>query len=474
MDIKNICCIGAGYVGGPTMAVIAKHCSEIQVNVVDINQERISQWNETNLSNLPIYEPRLKEIVEKCRGRNLHFSTDMKQNIGKADLIFISVNTPTKTQGIGSGQAIDLKYVEASSREISKYAKGHTVVVEKSTLPVKTAQTIKSILDEAVRDKNNLGSKKTFSVLSNPEFLAEGTAINDLENPDRVLIGGDDKEAIENLVNIYSKWIDKQKVLTTDLWSSELSKLISNAFLAQRISSINTISALCEATGARIKDVSLAVGMDRRIGKYFLNSGPGFGGSCFKKDISNLVYISNHYGLFEVADYWQKVLDINSWQQSRFVELIVKTLFGTISSKTIAILGFSFKANTNDTRESPAIYICKKLIEEGAYLKIYDPKVKQKQISKDLSSHDKEMGKKNWIHCNSIYNTFENADAAVVLTEWEQFQSLNWQEISKKMRRPSWVFDTRSIVNINQVKESGINIWQVGYGNQEDYLPIKI
>ena len=465
MDIKNICCIGAGYVGGPTMAIIAKYCSNIQVNVVDINQERISQWNEANLSNLPIYEPGLKEIVEKCRGKNLHFSTDMKKNIEEADLIFISVNTPTKTQGIGSGQAIDLKYVEASSREISKFAKGHTIVVEKSTLPVKTAQTIKAILDETIRDKNNFENEKTFSVLSNPEFLAEGTAINDLENPDRVLIGGNDKEAIKDLVNIYSKWIEKEKVLTTDLWSSELSKLISNAFLAQRISSINTISALCEATGARIKDVSLAVGMDRRIGKYFLNSGPGFGGSCFKKDISNLVYISNHYGLFEVAEYWQKVLDINSWQQSRFVELIVKTLFGTISSKTIAILGFSFKANTNDTRESPAIYICKKLIEEGAFLKIYDPKVKLNQINKDLSSHDYKNGKKSWIYSTSIYKTFENADAVLFLTEWEEFQFLNWKEISKKMRRPSWVFDTRSIVNINQVKESGINIWQVGYGN---------
>ena len=465
MNIKNICCIGAGYVGGPTIAIIAKYCPEIQVNVVDINPERVSEWNEKDLSNLPIYEPGLKEIVEKCRGRNLNFSTNMKKHITEADLIFISVNTPTKTKGIGSGQAIDLKYVEASSREISKYAKGHTIVVEKSTLPVKTAQTIKAILDAAVKEKNNLKGIKTFSVLSNPEFLAEGTAINDLENPDRVLIGGDDKEAINDLANIYSRWIEKEKVLTTDLWSSELSKLISNAFLAQRISSINTISALCEATGAKIKDVSLAVGMDRRVGKYFLNSGPGFGGSCFKKDISNLVYISNHYGLFEVAEYWQKVLDINAWQQSRFVELIVKTMFGTISSKTIAILGFSFKANTNDTRESPAIYICKKLIEEGAFLKIYDPKVKYSQIKKDLLFDDKMISEDKWIYLDSIYETFVNADAAVFLTEWGEFESLNWHEISTKMRQPSWIFDTRSIVNMEEVKKSGLKIWQVGYGN---------
>ncbi len=465
MNIKSVCCIGAGYVGGPTMAIIAKYCPDIQVNVIDINPERISQWNERDLSNLPIYEPGLKEIVEKCRGKNLNFSTNMKKYIAEADLIFISVNTPTKTRGIGSGQAIDLKYVEASSREISNYARGHTIVVEKSTLPVKTAQTIKAILDAAVKGEKNLEKKKTFSVLSNPEFLAEGTAINDLENPDRVLIGGDDKEAINDLVNIYSRWIEKSKVLTTDLWSSELSKLISNAFLAQRISSINTISALCEATGAKIKDVSLAVGMDRRIGKYFLNSGPGFGGSCFKKDISNLVYISNHYGLFEVAEYWQKVLDINYWQQRRFVELIVKTMFGTISSKTIAILGFSFKANTNDTRESPAIYICRKLIEEGAFLKIYDPKVKYSQMQKDLLFNDQRIGEEKWIYSNSIYETFDNVDSAVFLTEWEEFESLNWQEISIKMRQPSWVFDTRSIVNMEEVKKSGINIWQVGYGN---------
>jgi len=465
MNIKNICCIGAGYVGGPTMSVIAKFCPDIQVNVVDINQKRISQWNEKNLSDLPIYEPGLKEIVEKCRGKNLHFSTDLKKNIEKADMIFISVNTPTKIRGIGSGQAIDLKYVEASSREISKYARGHTIVVEKSTLPVKTAQTIKAILDAATEDINKSKITKTFSVLSNPEFLAEGTAISDLENPDRVLIGGEDKEAINELVNIYSKWIDKVKVLTTDLWSSELSKLISNAFLAQRISSINTISALCEATGARIKDVSLAVGMDRRIGKYFLNSGPGFGGSCFKKDISNLVYISNHYGLFEVANYWQKVLDINSWQQKRFVELIVKKMFGTISSKKIAILGFAFKANTNDTRESPAINICKKLIEEGAFLKIYDPKVKEHQIIKELGLNENNKESREWEYSNSIYKTFEDVDAALFLTEWYEFASLNWRDISKMMRKPSWVFDTRSIVDMDLVKENGINIWQVGYGN---------
>ena len=467
MKVKNICCIGAGYVGGPTMAVIAKHCPEIQVNVVDINKERIERWNDNDFTNLPIYEPGLEEIIKNCRGKNLHFSTEMPQKIKDADLIFISVNTPTKTKGMGAGQAIDLKYVEESSRQIAKHANKFTIVVEKSTLPVKTAQTIKEILNESTQNKKDSKKEVEFSVLSNPEFLAEGSAINDLENPDRILIGGDDDRAIKSLVDIYANWVDKNKVLTTDLWSSELSKLIANAFLAQRISSINTISALCEATGAHIKDVALAVGMDKRIGKYFLNSGPGFGGSCFKKDISNLVYISNHYNLFEVASYWQKVLDINIWQQRRFINLIINKMFGTISSKKIAILGFSFKANTNDTRESPAIYICKKLIEEGAILNIYDPKVDSQQMSKDLDNNHSEMNNNNnkkWYYSDKVYETFINADAAIFLTEWDEFQNLNWPKIAKAMRKPAFVFDTRSIVNIKEVKKVNLKIWQVGYG----------
>tara|TARA_Y100001933_G_scaffold167967_1_gene166221 strand:+ start:1 stop:1407 length:1407 start_codon:yes stop_codon:yes gene_type:complete len=467
MRVKNICCIGAGYVGGPTMAVIAKHCPEIQVNVVDINKERIERWNDNDFKNLPIYEPGLEEIIKKCRGNNLHFSTEMSQKIKEADLIFISVNTPTKTKGMGAGQAIDLKYVEESSRQIAKYANKFTIVVEKSTLPVKTAQKIKEILNASTKSKKDSQKEVEFSVLSNPEFLAEGSAINDLENPDRILIGGDDAKAIKALVDIYAHWVKKNKVLTTDLWSSELSKLIANAFLAQRISSINTISALCEATGAHIKDVALAVGMDKRIGKYFLNSGPGFGGSCFKKDISNLVYISNHYNLFEVANYWQKVLDINIWQQRRFINLIINRMFGTISSKKIAILGFSFKANTNDTRESPAIYICKKLIEEGAILNIYDPKVNSQQMSKDLDNNDSENNSaKKWYYSSEVYETFTNVDAAIFLTEWVEFQNLNWQKIAKAMRKPAFIFDTRSIVNIEEVKKSDLKIWQVGSGYQ--------
>ena len=461
--IKNICCIGAGYVGGPTMAVIADKCPHIQVNVVDVNQSRINSWNSADLKYLPIYEPELAPTVQRSRGRNLHFSTNVKEKIGEADMIFISVNTPTKLSGIGAGQASDLKWVESSARQIAKYAQGETIVVEKSTLPVKTAETIKKILSTV----SNNNKEITFNVLSNPEFLAEGTAINDLKNPDRVLIGGENDESINYLKDIYLNWVEEEKILTTNLWSSELSKLIANAFLAQRISSINSISALCEVTGADIKEVSRAIGMDSRIGGKFLNSGPGFGGSCFKKDILNLVYICNYYGLKKVASYWQKVIDINDWQQERISSIIVKNLFGTISSKTIGILGFSFKANTNDTRESPAISICKDLIIEGANLQIFDPQVSEDQIATDLESEPRKDSIKDfdnfgWISCNDIYDAAKNADALVIITEWEEFKKIDWQKISNLMRPPSWVFDTRSIVNKKIVLKNGLNIWQIG------------
>ena len=467
-QIKNICCIGAGYVGGPTMAVIASKCPHIQVNVIDINSERIREWNNSNLDKLPIYEPGLSQLIKRCRGINLHFSTEMKNNISKADMIFISVNTPTKTKGRGAGKAIDLKWIESSARTISLYAKGTTIVVEKSTLPVRTAETIKKILTTS---SNEIKSKeeKTFFVLSNPEFLSEGKAINDLTNPDRVLIGGDNDLAIKSLIQIYSKWVDKGKILTTDLWSSELSKLTANAFLAQRISSINSISALCEETGADINDVACAVGSDKRLGKLFLDPGPGFGGSCFKKDILNLVYICNHYGLEKVANYWQTVININNWQQKRITDLVVQNLFGTVSEKRIAILGFSFKANTNDTRESPSINICKDLIEEGAILHIYDPKVEYEKIKKDLNSSDlisnninhKEGG---WIYSRNIIDAASGTDAIIILTEWDEFKEINWSKISNVMRTPSWLFDTRSICNIHEAKSFGLNVWSVGKG----------
>ena len=456
-NIKNICCIGAGYVGGPTMAVIAANCPDLIINVVDINIDRINSWNIDDLSKLPVFEPGLKDIVEKCRGKNLFFSSNVEENIANADIIFISVNTPTKTKGIGAGYASDLKWIESSTRTIAKFARNHTIVVEKSTLPVKTAETIKNILlssDESL-DKS---VKKTFSILSNPEFLAEGSAINDLQNPDRVLIGGDDNYAINLLVNIYEKWVDTKKIITTNLWSSELSKLVANAFLAQRISSVNSISALCESTGANIQEVKEAIGSDTRIGNKFLNAGPGFGGSCFKKDILNLVYLCRYYGLNEVAAYWEQIVQINLWQQKRISALVIKNLFGTLSNKKLVILGFSFKANTNDTRESPSINISKEFLKEGAELNFYDPKVEKKQILREFDDFkDSKISVSK-----SALGAAEGADAVLVMTDWEDFKYLDWISIYKVMRKPAWVFDTRICLNREEISNIGFNIWTLG------------
>ena len=466
LNIKKICCIGAGYVGGPTMAVFSSHCPEIEIKVVDMNQQRVDAWNSSNLNQLPIFEPGLSDLIKKQRDKNLFFTTKLEESIADADMIFISVNTPTKTKGVGAGQAIDLKWVESSARQIAKYSKGHTIVVEKSTLPVKTAETIKKILISSQDfDFNN---EKSFSVLSNPEFLSEGNAIYDLENPDRVLIGGDNENAIESLSNIYLNWVPKNKVLKTNIWSSELSKLTANAFLAQRISSVNSISALCEITGADIHQVCRAVGMDSRIGKKFLSPGPGFGGSCFQKDILNLVYLCNFYKLEEVANYWQSVIEINNWQKSRISRIIVNHLFGNVSGKKISILGFAFKANTNDTRESPCIDICKDLLEEGAHLLIYDPKVENYKIEKDLG--DKEMNNNNndnndygtWKICSSVEESAFRSDAIVLLTEWEEFYEIDWNDLFRLMRKPSWIFDTRKCINYQKAKEAGFNIWEIG------------
>ena len=461
--ITNICCIGAGYVGGPSMAVIADKCMDIEVNVVDINVKRTELWNSEDLDNLPVFEPGLDKVIERCRGRNLFFSTNVAKNIEKADIIFISVNTPTKNNGVGAGQASDLKWVEECSRQIAKYASGHTIIVEKSTVPVRTAQTIKTILEYHIDDLSE-NPPKTFSVLSNPEFLAEGTAINDLNYPDRVLIGGDDKESIEVLARIYQKWIDPSKIIRTKIWSSELSKLTANAFLAQRISSINSIAALCEKTEADIVEVVEAIGSDKRIGKDFLLSGPGFGGSCFQKDLLNLIYIAKSYGLNQVADYWQAVLDLNKWQKNRISELIVKNLFGTVSGKKIAIFGFAFKANTNDTRESPSILICKNLIMEGAKLFIYDPKVAESDISNELNSDEQKTINHNgcWIKSNDPLDACLNADAIIFLTPWDEFKSFPFNKIYKSMRKPAWIFDARNCIDIDLVREIGFKVWRIG------------
>ena len=460
--IKNICCIGAGYVGGPTMAVIADKCPNIKVDVVDLDEERIKKWNHKNLNKLPIYEPGLAEIVERCRGRNLFFSNLIEEKIKSADMVFISVNTPTKKKGLGAGKASDLKWVEACARQVALFSVGHTVVVEKSTLPVRTAEVIKSILEVSVKLNTSV---KTFDVLSNPEFLSEGSAIEDLMFPDRVLIGGDNEKAIDLLSNIYSNWVQRSKILRTNIWSSELAKLTANAFLAQRISSINSISALCEATGADVREVARAIGSDKRIGSRFLDSGPGFGGSCFKKDILNLVYLSEYFGLPEVANFWESVVKLNDWHQNRISRLVVKKLFGTVSGKKISVLGFAFKANTNDTRESAAIRICKDLLEEGAILSIHDPKVESRQIFNDLKSENNNLSKEgSWSMSEDIYESIKGADAILILTEWPEYSEINWEEVSKIVRDPAWVFDSRSIIDPKKVLNAGLNLWRVGDG----------
>ena len=448
------------------MAVIAEKCRDIKVTVLDINKEKIDLWNSNDLSLLPVYEPGLLEIISEVRNKNLFFSSDIQKNIEEADIVFISVNTPTKEKGLGAGYASDLKWVESSARTVAKFSKGHTIVVEKSTLPVRTAALIKKILEES-KSSNEKKIKNSFSVLSNPEFLAEGTAINDLRNPDRVLIGGDDQNASNLLSSIYEYWIPKEKILLTNLWSSELSKLTANAFLAQRISSINSISALCEVTGAEINEVSGAVGLDSRIGTEFLNSGPGFGGSCFQKDILNLVYICRFYGLNEVANYWESVVEINNWQRRRISSIVIHKLFGTITSKKIAVLGFSFKANTNDTRESPSIFISKDLFENGAILSFHDPKVNKKQIENILNSNDNSGNHQDykWEYQNDPYDAIKSSDAIIILTEWNMYSKLNWSKCYELMRKPAWVFDTRNIVNVNEVKNSGINYWGLGNGS---------
>ena len=454
MKINNICCIGAGYVGGPTMAVIAQKCPNVNVTVVDLNENRIASWNDTDFDKLPVYEPGLAEVVKEARGRNLFFSTDVEKAINDAEIIFISVNTPTKMYGAGKGMAADLKYIELCARQIAQVAKSDKIVVEKSTLPVRTAEAIKSILE-------NTGNGVNFHILSNPEFLAEGTAVQDLHNPDRVLIGGENNEAIEALVNIYANWVPKDKILTTNVWSSELSKLTANAFLAQRVSSINAISELCEKTGANVNEVAKAIGMDSRIGSKFLKASVGFGGSCFQKDILNLVYIAKSYGLNEVADYWEQVIIMNDHQKNRFAKNIVKTLYNTVSGKKIAMFGWAFKKDTNDTRESAAISVAKSLLSEEANISVYDPKVGSNQIILDLNNgFDNEIK----IETNA-YEAAKGAHAIAILTEWDEFKEYDWQKIYDSMLKPAFVFDGRNLLDKQKMNEIGFIYNAVGTAN---------
>lgn len=460
--IKNICCIGAGYVGGPTMAVIAQQCPEIKVNVVDINEQRISDWNDEDLNRLPIYEPGLKEIVAEARNRNLFFSTNIEKAIEDAEMIFISVNTPTKTYGKGKGMAADLKFVELCARQIAKVAKNDKIVVEKSTLPVRTAEAVKSILD-------NTGNHVKFQILSNPEFLAEGTAVNDLLYGDRVLIGGEQttegEEAMEALAQIYAHWMPRERILKTNVWSSELSKLTANAFLAQRISSINALSALCEETEADISEVARAIGSDSRIGSKFLQTSVGFGGSCFQKDILNLVYICRSLGLQEVADYWEQVIIMNDYQKQRFADNIIKTLYNTVSGKKIAFLGWAFKKDTNDTRETASMYVADVLIEDKAEIHVYDPKVKHNQMFEDINYLTTRTEKENIELLkpqNDPYITCKDAHAIAILTEWDEFVDYDWKRIYDNMMKPAFVFDGRNILDRETLEDIGFKFYGIG------------
>lgn len=462
MKITNICCIGAGYVGGPTMAVIAHKCPDIKVTIVDLNAERIAAWNDENTDNLPVYEPGLDEIVLSARGRNLFFSTDVEKAIDEAQMIFISVNTPTKTYGLGKGKAADLKYIELCARQIAAVAKDDKIVVEKSTLPVRTAEAVRSILDST-------GNGVKFQILSNPEFLAEGTAVEDLLQPDRVLIGGDtDAEgqaAINALVDVYANWIPKERILTTNVWSSELSKLTANAFLAQRVSSINAMSELCEKTGADVNEVARAIGMDSRIGSKFLKSSVGFGGSCFQKDILNLVYIAKSYGLDEVADYWEQVIIMNDHQKRRFAANIVKTLYNTVSGKKITFLGWAFKKDTNDTRESAAIYVADDLLHEQANIAVFDPKVEETTIFRDLdylATRKPEENKAGVTVFEDPYEACRDTHAIAILTEWDEFKGYDWQKIYDNMKKPAFVFDGRNVLNGKELTEIGFIFTGVG------------
>lgn len=448
--MTNILCIGAGYVGGSTMPIIASHCPEDRVVIVDINEERIAAWQSDKL---PIYEPGLDEIVFKTRGKNLFFSTDINRHIAEADIIFVSVNTPTKTFGQGSGRAADLQYWEKTARQILENSTTSKIVVEKSTLPVRTAEAMERIL-------NSNGNGLHFDVLSNPEFLAEGTAVRDMENPDRVLIGGRETEsgqrAVQKLVDIYAKWVPRERIITTNLWSSELSKLVANAFLAQRISSINSISALCEKTEADVSEVANAIGRDQRIGPYFLRASVGFGGSCFKKDILNLVYLCEYYGLPEVARYWEQVVKMNEFQEARFAANMVTSMFNTVAGKRIALFGAAFKAHTNDTRESPALEVCRALLEEHANIVMTDP------YALDNACLDLQDLASRVVFEPDPYVAAERAHAIAILTEWPQYKELDYERIYKSMVKPAFIFDGRNLLDHKQLYEIGFNVYPIG------------
>jgi UDPglucose 6-dehydrogenase len=462
---KKICCIGAGYVGGPTMATIALKCPDVEVTIVDMNEARIAAWNGEDL---PIYEPGLDEIVKKCRGKNLFFSTNVQKGIENADIIFASVNTPTKTKGVGAGRAADLRFIESVGRTIAQHAKGNKIVIEKSTVPVRTAAALDRVLSAASKD----GKAKSFWILSNPEFLAEGTAMKDLDKPDRVLIGGpqtpEGLDATSVLVDIYAQWVPREKILTTNLWSSELSKLVANAMLAQRVSSINSIARLCERTGADVGEVARAIGADSRIGPKFLTASVGFGGSCFQKDILNLVYICEQFGLSEVAHYWQQVVNMNEYQKQTFTQRIIHSLFNTVTNKKICVFGFAFKKDTGDVRETPAVAVCHMLLQDMAKVHVYDPKVKREDAMREFKDHGMEFDEDNFIFANTPAEAVDGAHAIVVLTEWDEFKTYPYVDYYEKMMKPAFLFDGRNMLKHAELEEIGFEVHALGKAKMQN------
>jgi UDPglucose 6-dehydrogenase len=459
---NKICCIGAGYVGGPTCATIAKMCPHITVTIVDLNQTRIDAWNSDCL---PIYEPGLHEVVMECRGRNLFFSTDVKKGVQEADIIFASVNTPTKVKGVGAGRAADLRFIEGVGRSVSQYANRSKIIIEKSTVPVKTAEALERVLNA------NKGAHE-FWILSNPEFLAEGTAMKDLSNPDRVLIGGgttkEGAAAAKVLADVYANWVPRDRILTTNLWSSELSKLVANAMLAQRVSSVNAISLLCEKTGADVGEVSAAIGMDTRIGPKFLGASVGFGGSCFQKDILNLVYICESEGLHDCARYWQGVVDMNEHRKITFTNNIISSLFNTVTNKKIAVFGFAFKKDTGDVRETPAITVCNMLLDDGALVHVYDPKVIKEDAIGEFKYHGMQVDSDRLVFESSAETAADGAHAIVVLTEWDEFKTYDYRKLFAKMQKPAFVFDGRGILKHRELEEIGFEVHTIGKGRGKD------
>lgn len=459
--MANILCIGAGYVGGPTMAVIAQKCPEHRVTVVDVDAKRIAAWQSDQL---PIYEPGLDEVVRSTLGKNLFFSTEINENIRQADIIFVSVNTPTKGFGQGAGKAADLQYLERAARQILENSDSSKIIVEKSTVPVRAAEAIEKILN------GDVSRGLHFDVVSNPEFLAEGSAIKDMMNPDRVLIGGrttpSGQKAVQTIVDIYAHWVPRERIITTNLWSSELSKLTANAFLAQRVSSINAISALCERTEADVYEVAHAIGLDSRIGPRFLQASVGFGGSCFKKDILNLVYLCEYYGLKEVSEYWEQVIKMNEYQERRFVNNMVAAMFNTVATKRIALFGAAFKAHTSDTRESPALAVCRWLLEERADVVITDP------YALDNARYDLGEDARLVTFELDPYRAAQDAHAIAIVTEWPEYADLDYDRIYQSMCKPAFIFDGRNLLNRKKLHKIGFNVYTVGKPALTHFAPV--